>query len=161
MSTALPTPSVLFVCTGNICRSPTAHALLLHRAATRGMRVRVDSAAISDEEVGNPPDRRALAELRRRGVPMPAHRARQVKRDDFLRFDLLLGMTAAHVRALRQMSAAHAHKADLLMRHAPGGGAVDVPDPWYGGEKDFTAAFDMIEAAVDGLLDHWSVTSAG
>ncbi|TAM13406.1 MAG: low molecular weight phosphotyrosine protein phosphatase [Rhodanobacter sp.] len=153
--------SVLFVCTGNICRSPTAHALLLHKAAARGMHVHADSAAISDEELGNPPDRRALAELRRRGVSMPPHRARKVKPDDFLRFDLLLGMTSAHVRALRQLLPQHADKADLLMRYADGHEAIDVPDPWYGGTQDFIAAFDMIDAGVEGLLAHWAATRAG
>jgi len=155
------TPSVLFVCTGNICRSPTAHALLLHKAAALGMRVHADSAAISDEELGNPPDRRALAELRRRGVAMPPHRARQVKPDDFLRFELLLGMTSAHVHALQRLMPQQADKAGLLMRYADGHGAIDVPDPWYGDEQDFVTAFDMIEAGVDGLLAHWSATRAG
>jgi protein-tyrosine phosphatase len=84
-------PSVLFVCTGNICRSPTAHALLLHKAAALDFEVRVDSAAVSPEALGNPTDRRALAELSRRGVGMPPHRARRVTASDFAHFDLLLG----------------------------------------------------------------------
>ena len=161
MSIATNPPSVLFVCTGNICRSPTAHALLLHKAAERGMPVHADSAAISDEELGNPPDRRALAELRRRDVAMPPHRARQVKPDDFLRFDLLLGMTATHVRALKRMMPSHADRVGLLMDYADGHDAIDVPDPWYGGAQDFVVAFDMIETGVDGLLAYWSATHAG
>jgi protein-tyrosine phosphatase len=161
MSTDKNPPSVLFVCTGNICRSPTAQALLLHKAAARNLRVHADSAAISDEERGNPPDRRALAELRRRGVPMPPHRARTVEPADFRSFDLVLGMTADHVRALRRTAPEHASKIDLLMRHADGHGAIDVPDPWYGGEQDFVAAFDMIEAGVEGLLAHWPATRTG
>lgn len=150
------TPSVLFVCTGNICRSPTAHALLAHKAAARGLRVHVDSAAVSDEEAGRPPDRRALAELQRRGVAMPAHRARQVTAEDFRRFDLLLGMTAAHVQALRRLAPAQASKIDRLMGYAHAHGAIDVPDPWYGTEKDFVHAFDLIEVGVEGLLRHWA-----
>ena len=75
---AAATPSVLFICTGNICRSPTAHALLLHKARAAGFQVEVDSAAISDEERGNPADRRAVAEARRRGIAMPERCARQV-----------------------------------------------------------------------------------
>lgn len=151
-------PSVLFVCTGNICRSPTAHALLLHKAAEQGLEARVDSAAISAEQTGNPPDRRSLAELRRRGVPMPTHRARQVRPEDFQRFDLLLGMAAGHVKDLQRLAPASAQssKIDLFMRYAHEHGAIDVPDPWYGGERDFVHAFDLIEAGVDGLLRHWS-----
>lgn len=147
-------PSVLFVCTGNICRSPTAHALLLHKAAVLGLEVRVDSAAVSGEEVGNPPDRRALDELQRRGVSMPSHRARLVTTDDFANFDRIVGMTAEHVRVLRQQAPtpAAAVRVERLMHFAGGHETVDVPDPWYGNEQDFVHAFDMIEAAVSGLL---------
>jgi protein-tyrosine phosphatase len=152
-----PIPSVLFVCTGNICRSPTAQALLLHKAAALGMQVHADSAAVTEEEIGNPPDRRALQELRRRGVPMPAHRARLVAPRDFHQFDLVLGMTASHVRALQRLAPAQSSATiDLLMRHAEDAAPIDVPDPWYGGPQDFIAAFDMIEAGVDGLLQRWA-----
>lgn len=161
MIVAKTPPSVLFVCTGNICRSPTAHALLLHKAAARGQPVRVDSAATSGEERGNPPDRRAVAELRRRGVTMPPHRARVVTAEDFRRFDLLIGMTASHVQALRQLAPTPAPRIDLLMHYASNHDAIDVPDPWYGGEQDFIEAFDLIEAGVDGLLQHWSVARVG
>ena len=145
-------PSVLFVCTGNICRSPMAHALLLHKAAALDYQVQVDSAAVSGAELGNPVDRRALTELRRRGIGMPPHRARRVTATDFAHFDLLLGMTAEHVRILQGQAPASASKVDLLMRHADHHGAIDVPDPWFGSARDFVGAFDMIEAGVDGLL---------
>lgn len=153
--------SVLFVCTGNICRSPTAQALLLHKAAARGLRLHVDSAAVSGEELGHRPDPRALAELRRRGIVMPAHRARRVQPEDFLRFDLLLGMTAHHVRALQRLAPAHSAKVDLLMHHAQGQPAGDVPDPWSGDAQDFVRAFDLIETGVDGLLQHLTARHAG
>lgn len=151
-----PIPAVLFVCTGNICRSPTAQALLLHKAAALGVKVHADSAAVTEEEIGNPPDRRALQELRRRGVPMPAHRARLVQPGDFRRFDLVLGMTASHARALQAMAPADGGATiDLLMRYAEEASCLDVPDPWYGGAQDFIEAFDMIQTGIDGLLRRW------
>ncbi|WP_036140881.1 low molecular weight protein-tyrosine-phosphatase [Luteibacter sp. 9135] len=146
-------PSVLFVCTGNICRSPTAHALLLHKAAALHWDVRVDSAAVTGEEIGNPPDPRALTELKRRGVAMPAHRARRVTPRDFTDYDLILGMTAGHVQALRRLAPGAAEdRIGLLMDFAGNADGNDVPDPWYGSAKDFTHAFDMIERGVDGVI---------
>ncbi|NII07176.1 low molecular weight protein-tyrosine-phosphatase [Luteibacter anthropi] len=152
-ATKTPHASVLFICTGNICRSPTAHALLVHKAAAAGLTLEVDSAAVTDSELGNPPDARSLAELRRRGIPMPAHRARRVTADDFRRFDLVVGMTAAHVATLNRMAPDAAHKIGLMMVHSADHGAIDVPDPWYGTRTDFIEVFDMLDVAVDGLLD--------
>lgn len=145
--------SILFVCTGNICRSPTAHALLLHKAGAEGLDLQVDSAAISGEELGNPPDRRSVAEALRRGIAMPEHWARRVSAADFTRFGLLVGMTATHVSALRRIApAGTADKVRLLMDFVPGQAGRDVPDPWYGPQSAFVEAFDMIERGVDGLL---------
>lgn len=148
-------PSILFVCTGNICRSPTAHALLLHKARLAGLPCEVDSAAISAEEGGKPPDRRAVAEATRRGIAMPAHRARQVTLHDLARFDWVIGMTHAHVTALRQLAgAASRDKVHLLMRFASTDQARDIPDPWYGDAAAFAEAFELIDDAVEGLLAH-------
>ncbi|OEZ28279.1 low molecular weight protein-tyrosine-phosphatase [Variovorax boronicumulans] len=146
------TPAILFVCTGNICRSPTAHALLLHKAQRAGFAVEVDSAAISDEECGNPPDPRSVAEALRRGIAMPAHRARQVHAADFERFDWLIGMTQQHCAALRRRAPGDAaRKVRLLSEFADAIGG-DVPDPWYGGHQAFIEAFDLIDLGVEGLL---------
>jgi len=148
-----PVPSVLFICTGNICRSPTAHALLVHKAHLAGLEVAVDSAAVSDEERGNPFDRRAAAELRRRGVALHTHCARQVRREDFERFDWIVGMTRAHCAALRRIApAACRARIVLMLDHAPGHQGEDVPDPWYGDAQAFVHAFDLIERGVDGLI---------
>jgi protein-tyrosine phosphatase len=144
--------SVLFICTGNICRSPTAHTLLMHKALAAGFAVEVDSAAISDEERGNPPDRRSIAEAKRRGIDMHAHAARQVRKTDFAHFDLLIGMTAPHCAALRRLAPAGTeHKIHLFTEFADRIEG-DVPDPWYGGQKDFIEVFDLIDHGVDGLL---------
>ncbi|QSI32623.1 low molecular weight phosphotyrosine protein phosphatase [Variovorax sp. RKNM96] len=144
--------AVLFICTGNICRSPTAHALLLHKARLAGVSVDVDSAAISDEERGNPPDPRSIAEARRRGIEMPAHCARQVRAGDFEHFDWIVGMTAQHCAALRRLApAGTAHKVRLLTDFSENDEG-DVPDPWYGGQQAFVEAFDLIDRGVEGLL---------
>ena len=145
-------PAVLFVCTGNICRSPTAHVLLQHKARAAGFDVEVDSAGISDEERGNPPDRRSVAEARRRGIEMHAHAARQVRASDFERFDLIVGMTAQHCAALRRRAPAGTEEKVHLFTEFADGIEGDVPDPWYGGSKDFVDVFDLIDHGVDGLL---------
>jgi protein-tyrosine phosphatase len=148
----MKTPAVLFICTGNICRSPTAHTLLLHKARVANVAIDVDSAAISDEERGNPPDPRSIAEARRRGIQMHAHCARQVRTGDFERFDWIVGMTAHHCAALRRLApAGTAHKVHLLTEFSETDEG-DVPDPWYGGREAFVEAFDLIDRGVDGLL---------
>lgn len=158
--TVPPAPTVLFICTGNICRSPTAHALLVHKAQAAGLAVQVDSAAISDEERGNPFDRRAAAELARRGVPAHNHCARQVRREDFSHFDWIIGMTQAHCAALRrQAPAGTPAQIVLMLDFAPSHAGEDVPDPWYGSAQDFIHAFDLIERGVDGLLERISPPS--
>ena len=147
---------ILFVCTGNICRSPTAEGVFLHRAAERGLagRVAADSAGTSSEEHGNPPDSRARRAADARGYTLPDRRARRITDADFETFDLILGMDRGHLARLERMAPERARgRLRLFMDYAGDGMPGDVPDPWYGGAADFEHALDLIEAGVDGLLD--------
>lgn len=147
---------VLFVCTGNICRSPTAEGVFLHRAAERGLagEVAADSAGTSSEEHGNPPDPRARRAAAARGYALPDRRARRIAMADFDTFDLVIAMDRGHLAALNRMVPNRARdRLHLFMEFAGDGSPRDVPDPWYGGSADFEQALDMIEAGVDGLLD--------
>src|SRR5436305_4333014 len=124
---------VLFVCSGNICRSPTAEAVFLAKAAAAGLEVVADSAGTSDEERGNPPDRRSVAVAAARGYELPRRGARQVRPRDFTAFDLIVPMTRAHEHRLRRTAPPEATaRIELLMSYAPAAGVVHVPDPGYG-----------------------------
>lgn len=149
----MPETRILFVCTGNICRSPTAEAVFLQRARQRGLDVVADSAGTSAEEAGNPPDARAGLTAAARGYRLPERRARQIRAADFTRFDRLLAMTTGHLRTLRARAPVDATaRLQLFLDYAPEAGLTDVPDPWYGGAADYEVALDLIEAGVDGLI---------
>lgn len=146
-------PRILFVCTGNICRSPTAEAILLHRARMAGLELVADSAGTSDEEAGNLPDLRAVEAAAARGYSLARRAARQVQPTDFSEFERVLAMTTGHLRTLRVRAPTQTTaRLQRLLDYAPDAGRVDVPDPWYGGPADFTLALDLIEAGVDGLI---------
>jgi protein-tyrosine phosphatase len=146
---------VLFVCLGNICRSPTAEGVLRAIAAREfpELNLEIDSAGTADYHVGKPPDRRTVAAGRRRGYDLAGLRARQVRPDDFQRFDLLLAMDRANLAELesRRLAGATAEVA-LFMGYAPGNEYDEVPDPYYGGVEDFERVLDLCEAASRGLL---------
>jgi protein-tyrosine phosphatase len=149
---------VLFVCWGNICRSPTAEAVMRAAVAREGLSgvVEVDSAGTSDEHADDPPDRRAVAEAARRGLDLRGLRARSVRPDDFERFDLLLVADAIVERALLRSAPEGARaKVHRMTAFGPDADAVgEVPDPYYGGPDGFVGVLDLLERACAGLVDH-------
>jgi protein-tyrosine phosphatase len=149
--------SVLMVCLGNICRSPTAEGVLRHLLRGAGLldAVHVDSAGTADYHVGSPPDERACRHAARRGYDLSSLRARQIGPRDFERFDLILAMDWANLEALRDdCPAQFQHKLRRLMEFAPAGSCETVADPYYGGAQAFENALDDVERACGGLLLH-------
>lgn len=148
--------NVLFVCTGNICRSPTAEGVARHFIETRGLtdRIAVDSAGTHGFHAGEAPDRRAQKAAERRGYDLSALRARKIEAIDFERFDLVLAMDADHLAIMRRMCPdLHRAKLSLFMRYARGHDLLEVPDPYYGGDNGFEAVLDYCEDGVQGLLE--------
>ena len=148
--------AILFVCLGNICRSPTAEGVFRARAARAGLadRLEIDSAGTGDWHVGQPPDRRAIAAAATRGYDLASLRARQVAADDFHRFDWILAMDRANLRELAALRPrAYAGHVGLFLDVAPELDVREVPDPYYGGADGFERVLDLIETASDALIE--------
>lgn len=148
--------SVLFVCMGNICRSPTAEGVFRRFVEEAGLteKVFVDSAGTHDYHVGAPPDRRAQAAAKRRGYDLSALRGRQFAFDDCLRFDYVIAMDRGNYnRILRQCGGGATGNVHLLMEFATDRREQEVPDPYSGGEAGFEYVLDLIEAGAKGLLE--------
>jgi len=150
---------ILFVCMGNICRSPTAEGVMRRLLDDAGLadRVHVESAGTGGWHAGEPPDERATIAARRRGITL-AGAAQQVRAADFRDFDLLVAMDRANLRELLAQVPDEdaADKVRLLREFDPassGAPDLDVPDPYYGGDRGFETVLDMVEAACRGLLD--------
>lgn len=143
------TQRILFVCLGNICRSPTAEGVFRALATAEGLRVEVDSCGTGGWHAGEPPHPPAVAAARRRGYDLSALRARQITADDFTRFDRILVMDRANLRDVRALVPEGGTQPELFLTHAPQHGD-EVPDPWYTGE--FDRVLDMVEDAARGLI---------
>lgn len=146
---------VLFVCLGNICRSPTAEGVFRNhvRRHAPDLEVEIDSAGTHDYHVGEPPDPRAVRAARRRGVDLSGLRARQVCTGDFERFDLILAMDRLNQVTLLDRSPPEFHpRIRRLLEFAADAGREDVPDPYYGGAQGFDEVLDLVEQAAEGLV---------
>ncbi len=145
---------VLFVCMGNICRSPLAEGIARVRARDRGLALAFDSAGTAAYHVGEPPDPRARALARRRGTPIDGLRARQVQAADFYDFDLILAADRVNLqRLLSVRPAASAATVALLLPWSGRAPGEEVPDPYYGDVEEFERVFDLLDAAMPGLLN--------
>jgi protein-tyrosine phosphatase len=146
---------VLFVCLGNICRSPTAEGVFRQQLAAAGLtdRVVVDSCGIGPWHIGKPPDRRAQQAAARRGIDLSRLRARQLADDDFHRFDYLLAMDHDNLSAIEARRPADCPARVGLLLDFAGYADRAVPDPYYGGEQGFEEVLDLIEAASQGLVE--------
>ena len=147
--------SVLFVCTGNICRSPSAEGVFRALVQQAGLhdQFHIDSAGTEGYHRGEPPDERSQHHAALRGYDLSCQRARKVERGDFTRFEMILAMDRSHLRSLQHMAPPRSTASlRLFLDYAPDQPMRDVPDPYYGGAQGFEQVLDLIEAGARGLL---------
>jgi protein-tyrosine phosphatase len=152
---------ILFVCTGNICRSPTAEGVFRHVVEQAGLadRIIAESAGTHGYHIGEAPDPRSQAAAAERGYDLSALRARRVERKDFDEFDYILAMDGTHMEILRRLCPPrHARKLRLFMEFGADPAAREVPDPYYGDGEGFEHVLDLVEGASRGLLDHLKIS---
>ena len=149
--------NILFVCLGNICRSPTAEIVFREIAAREApeLSIEIDSAGTAGYHIGEPPDQRTRQAALRRGYDMSALRARVIEPQDFGRFDLILAMDRGNLEVLNRRAPAGAReRIRLFLEFAPQADTAEVPDPYYGGPNGFEEVLDLVELAARGLLQH-------
>lgn len=149
------TPQILFVCLGNICRSPTAEAVFKQRAQMAGLDVIIESAGTGGWHAGERPDPRAIEHGERQGYDFTGQTAQQVQKNDFSRFDYVLAMDSQNLSALRDLCpSGYSGHLSRFLDFAPNAALKDVPDPYYGGQDGFKQVITLIEQASDGLIRH-------
>lgn len=166
MNTTAP-HSILCVCLGNICRSPTAEAIFRQQLAQAGLDIHLDSAGTSADHAGSPPDMRSQQHANRRGIDLSSIRSRQVTDDDMVNFDLILAMDSDNLEKLHtrktRVAADYAKRslnptlADIHLLTAVDSSyqGQPVPDPYYGGDQGFEDALDLCESAITAWIAHW------
>lgn len=155
---------VLFVCTGNICRSPTAEGVFRKLVADAGLAHAIETASAGTQgyHAGEPPDSRSQAAAKRRGYDLAKQRARRVTLDDFERYDLLVAMDDGHYEALHRMAPEGTrHKVKMMLAYARRTSLREVPDPYYGGPDGFEEVLDLLEDAAAGLLESLGAAAVG
>lgn len=149
--------SVLFVCMGNICRSPSAEAVFRHKAKEQGVQLEIDSAGTTGSHAREKPDHRAQRVGVERGYSFDKIKARKVTVEDFAKFDMVLAMDEHNVKELKKIAPEHLQdKIQLFLEYADNFEELEVPDPYYGGARGFKFVLDLVEDASEGLLKQFT-----
>ncbi|QPC99816.1 low molecular weight protein-tyrosine-phosphatase [Qipengyuania soli] len=147
-------PAVLFVCLGNICRSPLAEAAFRRAAQDAGLDIETDSAGTANYHVGEPPDPRSVSEAERHGIDISHYRGRQLAVEDFHHFDIIVGMDRSNMANIGRIDPGDGKaRVAMMMDLVPGREGAEVSDPWYGGEDNFRDTWEDVSLGAKAILD--------